>query len=225
MQLMGKATILAAVLACGGCASMDSEPPVTTPPPVGTTGTSSRTMPEPTEPAQVNSTRRGEIPVGQEIDVRLQQPLSSKTATVEQRFEATTAVDMMEGDRVLVPAGSVVRGVVRSVDDADRIDRAGRLTLGFDQMVVNGREYAIRGMATQVFESRGIRDEAATVGTAGGVGAIVGGIIGGLKGALIGAIVGSGGVIAATEGKDVELPAGAIVRVRLDAPVQIGRRQ
>jgi len=223
MQLMGKATILAAALACGGCASMDNDPPVTTQPPVGTTGTTSTTMPEPTEPAQVSSTRRGEIPVGQEIDVRLQQPLSSKTATVEQRFEATTAVDLMEGDRVLVPAGSVVRGVVRAVDDADRIDRAGRLTLGFDQIVVNGREYAIRGMATQVFESKGIRDEAATVGTAGGVGAIVGGIIGGLKGALIGAIVGSGGVIAATEGKDIELPAGAIIRLRLDSPVQIGR--
>jgi hypothetical protein len=28
-------------------------------------------------------------------------------------------------------------------------------------------------------------------------------------------------VIAATEGKDIELPAGAIVRVRLDSPVQI----
>jgi hypothetical protein len=222
MVMMGKATILAAALACGACASTDNDQPVTTPPPVGTSGTpSSTSAPEPTEPTQVTSTRRGEIPVGQEIDVRLQQTLSSKTATVEQRFDATTAVDIRQGDRVLVPAGSTVRGIVRSVDDADRIDRAGRLTLGFDQIVVNGREYAIRGMATQVFESRGIRDEAATVGTAGGVGAIVGGIIGGLKGALIGAIVGSGGVIAATEGKDVELPAGSIIRVRLDSPLQI----
>ena len=39
-------------------------------------------------------------------------------------------------------------------------------------------------MATQVFESRGIQDEAKTVGTGGAVGAIIGGIIGGLKGAL-----------------------------------------
>jgi hypothetical protein len=227
MLMMGKATVLAAVLACGACASMDNDPPVTTPPPptVGTSGSPvSTTPPEPTEPTQSNSMRRGEIPVGQELDVRLQEPLSSKTATVEQRFEATTAVDLMQGDRVLIPAGSLVRGVVRSVDDADRIDRAGRLTLGFDQIVVNGREYAMRGMATQVYESKGIRDEASTVGTAGGVGAIVGGIIGGLKGAVIGAIVGSGGVIAATEGKDVEIPAGAIVRVRLDSPIQIGRQ-
>lgn len=220
MLLMGRTVILMAALACSACATMNDEPPVTTAPqPVGTTGTTTA----PTGPAQVSGTEPGQIPVGQELDVRLQSPLSSETATVEQRFQTTTVVDLMQGDRVLVPAGSVVRGVVRSVDDADRIDRKGRLTLGFDQLVVNGREYPIRGMATQVFQSEGIREEAATVGTAGGVGAIVGGIIGGLKGALIGAIVGSGGVIAATEGKDVELPAGAIVRIRLDSPVQIRR--
>lgn len=224
MLLMGRTMVVVAALTCGACASMDNDDPVTTtPPPVGTTGTTT-TVPDPIEPAQVSGTRRNEIPVGQELDVRLQQPLSSETATVEQRFETTTAVDLMQGDRVLVPAGSVVRGVVRSVDDADRIDRTGRLTLGFDRMVVNGREYPVRAMATQVFQSEGIRDEAATVGTAGGVGAIVGGIIGGLKGALIGAIVGSGGVIAATEGKDVVLPAGAIIRIRLDSPLQISGR-
>jgi hypothetical protein len=49
----------------------------------------------------------------------------------------------------------------------------------------------------------------------------VGGILGGLEGALLGAVVGGGGVIAATEGKDVELPAGTIIRIRLDTPVRI----
>ena len=86
---------------------------------------------------------------------------------------------------------------------------------------MRGREYPLRAMATQVFESKGIREEGKTVGTAGAVGAIVGGIIGGMKGALIGAAVGAGGVIAATEGKDVELPAGTIVRIRLDSPLQL----
>ena len=72
-----------------------------------------------------------------------------------------------------------------------------------------------------MFESKGIRDEVGTVGTAGGVGAIIGGILGGLQGALLGAIVGSGGVIAATEGKDVVLPAGTIMRIRMSSPVEI----
>jgi hypothetical protein len=53
------------------------------------------------------------------------------------------------------------------------------------------------------------------------VGAIVGGILGGLKGALTGVLIGAGGVVAATEGKDVTLPAGTIVRIRFDSPLQL----
>ena len=211
-----------ALVGCVGCADTTRDnPPATYPDdrPVGTAGSTRAT--DPREPVQVEGDRYGRVPVGQEIDVRLQTTLSSATATAEQRFEATTAVDLMQGDRVLIPAGSTVRGVVRGVDKAGNIDRTGRLTLAFDQITVRGREHEFRGMATEVFESRGIREEGRTVGTAGAVGAIVGGIIGGLKGAILGAAVGTGGVIAATEGKDVELPAGTIVRVRVDTPLQI----
>ena len=219
MKLMSRFALPFALAAFVGCAdTMGSNPPTTNPndTPVGTTGRI-----EPQGPAQVESSRRGLIPAGQELDVRLQTALSSGTATTEQRFEATTAVDLMQGDTVLVPAGSEVRGVVSSVEKAGRVDRAGRLTLAFDQIVVNGREHRIRAMATNVYESGGIREEAKTVGTAGAVGAIVGGIIGGLKGALIGAAVGSGGVIAATEGKDVELAPGTIIRIRMDQQLQL----
>lgn len=208
-----------ALVVCVGCTDTTyNNPPVMAPDqPVGTTGSPA----DPTAPAQVNPSARGVVPVGQEIDLRLQTSLSSGTATREQRFEATTAVDLMQGSRVLVPAGSTVRGVISNVQKAGNIDRSGSLSLAFDQIVVNGREYPLRAMATQVFESRGVLDEGKTVGTAGAVGAVVGGIIGGLKGALIGAIVGSGGVIAATEGKDVELQPGTIVRVRLDSPLAV----
>jgi len=34
----------------------------------------------------------------------------------------------MQGNRVLIPAGSTVRGIVRSVDKAGNIDRTGKLT-------------------------------------------------------------------------------------------------
>jgi hypothetical protein len=215
MKVMSRTVVVPGLVACVGCASMDNSSSTTTPDaPVGTTGTT------PSGPVQVDSAKRGLIPVGQELDARLQTTLNSSSATVEQRFEATTVVDLKQGDAVLVPAGSTVRGLVSRVEPAGKIDRSGSLTLAFDRLVVNGREYPIRAMATQVFESRGIREEAGTVGTAGAVGAIVGGIIGGLKGALIGAVVGSGGVIAATDGKNVELPAGTIVRVRMDSPVQ-----
>ncbi len=55
----------------------------------------------------------------------------------------------------------------------------------------------------QVFQSTGIRGEARTVGTAGAVGAIIGGLIDGLSGALIG------------------LPAGSIIRIRINSSVEI----
>jgi hypothetical protein len=159
--------------------------------------------------------------VGQELDVRLQTPLSSETSTVEQRFEATTAVDLMQDGRILVPAGSVVHGVISDVKRPGRVDRVGSLTLSFDRMTVRGRDYPIRGMATQVFESGGIRDEVGTAGGGAGVGAVIGGLLGGVKGAVLGAVIGAGGAIAATEGKDIHLPAGSILRIRLDSPVNV----
>jgi len=164
---------------------------------------------------------RMDIPVGTELDVRLQQSLSSATAAVEDRFEATTLVDLKDGDRTMIPAGSVLRGVVSSVTKTSRLERKGSLTLAFDQVRVNGREYPIRATVTQAIESEGIKGEAGKIGAGAGVGMIIGGILGGVKGALAGILIGGGGTIAATEGKDVELPAGTVLRVRIDSGLNL----
>ena len=160
----------------------------------------------------------GVIPVGQEIDARLQDSLSSDRNQVEDRFTATTVVDLEMDRRVVIPAGSELRGVVSSVNPAGRIERKGSLTVSFDQVTIDGRTYPMRGTVTQALESEGVRGEVGKIGAGAGVGAIIGGILGGVKGALAGILIGGGGVIAATEGKDVDLPAGTILRVRLDAP-------
>lgn len=162
-----------------------------------------------------------EIPVGQEIDVRLQSTITSNTAQVEDRFEATTLVDMLEGEHVLVPAGSVMRGVVQAVNKAGRLDRKGSLTLSFDEITTKGRTYPIRATVTQAIESEGVKGEVGKIGAGAGVGAIIGGILGGFKGALAGILIGGGGTIAATEGKDVTLDSGTVLRVRFDSPVAL----
>ena len=187
--------------------------------------TSQTTQTAPSAPTEVTGSQRGVIPAGQELDVRLQTALSSETATPEQRFEAVTAVDLTQNGQVLVPAGTVVRGVVSGVQKAGRIERAGSLTLSFDQITVRGRNVPMRAMATQVFESRGIREEVGTAGAGAGVGGVIGGIIGGVKGAVLGAVIGAGGAIAATDGKDIELPAGSVVRIRIDSPVTVVARR
>jgi hypothetical protein len=186
---------------------------------VATTPTTRETTTVPSGPTEVAG-QRGVIPVGTEIDVRLNTTLSSETAKLEQRFEATTAVDLTQNGQVLIPAGSIVRGVVSDVKPAGRVDRTGSLTLSFDEVEIRGRRTPIRGMATQVFESGGIREEVGTAGAGAGIGGVIGGILGGVRGAVLGAVIGAGGAIAATDGKDINLPAGTIVRMRFDQQVR-----
>jgi hypothetical protein len=171
-------------------------------------------------------TRQGragvEIPSGTEVDVRLQTALTSDTAQVEDRVEATTLIDLYEGNELLIPAGTVLTGWVSSVDRASRTERKGSMTVEFNRMRLNNRSYDIRAYVTQALESEGIKAEAGRIGAGSAVGAIIGGILGGVKGAIAGILIGGGGVIAATEGKDVHLPEGTVLRVRFDSAVPLG---
>ena len=162
-----------------------------------------------------------EIPAGTEMDLRLSNSLNSGIAQVEDRFEATTLVDLNIDGRTVIPAGSVARGVVTAVEPGTRTNRTSRMTVSFDQITVNGRAYPMRGTVTQAIEGEGIRGELPRTGVGAGVGAVIGGLLGGFKGAIAGILIGAGGTIAATEGKEVELEQGSVLRVRLDSPVQI----
>ena len=169
-----------------------------------------------------SSQGRLEIPSGSEVDVRLDTPLTSDTAQVEDRVEATTMIDLYRGNDLLVPAGSTMTGWVTSVDRASRTDRKGSMTIEFNRIKINNRTYDARASVTQALESEGVKGEAGRIGAGSAVGAIIGGILGGVKGAVAGILIGGGGVIAATEGKDVHLPEGTVLRVRFDSTVPLG---
>ena len=116
-----------------------------------------------------------------------------------------------------------MRGVVSEVDQASRTDRRGALTLSFDQLTTNGRTYDIRASVTEALEA-GISGEVGKIGAGAGIGAILGGILGGTKGAIAGILIGAGGTVLATEGNDVDLPVGTVMRVRFDSPVRVATR-
>ena len=166
---------------------------------------------------------RRAIPVSTELDVRLQTPLNSGRAQVEDRVEATTMVDLYQGDDLLVPAGSLLTGYVAAVDSASRTDRKGSVALKFTRLSVSGRSHDVQVSVTKALESEGLKGEAARIGAGAGVGAIIGGILGGAKGAIAGILIGGSGVLVATEGKDVDLPVGTVLRVRFDSEVPLGR--
>jgi hypothetical protein len=199
--------------ATGAYSTPQSAAPVTTAPttPAAPTTATRRT----------SGTSAREVPAGTELDVRLLNTLNSGTAQVEDRFEATTLVDLTIDGRTMVPAGSVLRGVVSSVEPATRTNRTAKMTVTFDQLTANGRTYPIRATVTQALQGEGMKGEIGRTGVGAGVGAVIGGLLGGFKGALAGILIGGGGTIAATEGKELELPQGTVLRVRFDSPLQM----
>jgi hypothetical protein len=157
------------------------------------------------------------VPNGTEIQIRLDQPLSSRTARPEDRIRASVAESVRADGRVAIPAGSEVRGIVSQVDQAERA-RGGRVELSFDSLVVDGRSVGIDSRVVSIDEGRIDKSKA-------GLGAILGGVLGavidGKKGAVIGAVLGGTGAVVATKGDEVELPAGTVLTLRLERPVNV----
>jgi hypothetical protein len=164
---------------------------------------------------------RVNVPDGTELVVRLDEPISSQTARRDDRVEATVAEPVRVGNRIVIPTGDRVVGTVRDVEPAERPSRAGRIDLSFGTLVTDdGKRVRIPARVVSVQEDKFDEKKA-------GLGAIVGGILGavidGKQGALIGAVLGGGGAVVATKGEEVRLPAGSVLRLRLDEPVVIAR--
>jgi len=170
------------------------------------------------DPARATSI---DLPDGTEIKVRLEEPLSSKTARVEERVVATVTETVTRGGRTAVPAGTEIRGTVASVQRAQRPSKGGRLELDFDQMVMDGRRVGMDTRVVKVEES-GVDKKKAGLGAV--IGGVLGAVIDGKSGALIGAIVGGGGAVVATSGEEVVLPAGTVLTVQLERPMTVARR-
>ena len=165
------------------------------------------------------------VPVGVELRARLQKSLSTATSQVGDKFTATVVDPVVHRGYVAIPAGAVLEGIVELVDRAEsRTDRKARMVLAFERLEVRGEYETIE--ATVVDASgddleTGIGDEKTKIGVGAGIGTILGAVLGGKKGAGVGAVLGGAGAILATEGKDVELPRGTVLTVRLDQDVTV----
>lgn len=163
------------------------------------------------------------LDAGTEIQVRLDEGLSSGSARREDRFDASVDQPIREAGRIVVPAGTRLRGVVADVQPAERPAKGGKLELEFDRLYLDTRTLDIHGRVAAVGQ-RDTGDTAHKAGIGAVLGGVVGGILGGKKGALAGILLGGGGAVVATKGEEAELPAGTLLTVRLDQPLTIPRR-
>ena len=164
------------------------------------------------------------LPAETAIPIALETTVSSATSRPEDRVDAKVRANVLSGGKVVIPAGSQLRGHVVSVRRPGKVKGLAYLSVSFNELVANGKTYRIatRRLGVQGQPSHG-RD-AKIIGGGAGAGAIVGAIVDGKGGAAKGALVGAGagtGAVLATRGKEVTLPAGSRWRVRLVQPLDI----
>jgi hypothetical protein len=164
------------------------------------------------------------LPAGTALPVTFETTVSSATSNAEDKVLAKVRADVRSGGRVVVPAGSELRGHVISARRSGKVKGLAYLSLRFTELSVGGKTYAVSTgrIAVQAPKTHG--KDAKVIGGGAAAGALVGAIADGKKGAGVGALVGGGagtGVVLATRGKEVTLPAGARWRVRLLKPLDL----
>ena len=178
--------------------------------------------PEP-EIAREARPERLSIPAGTELQLVLENDLSSSTSHVGDPVTARVSRATGPDGDVVLPGGTVLKGRVYRADAAGRVKGRSRLSVDFDRITVRGVEHRLDTTAIDVEGPDSHGRDAAIIGGSTVGGAIVGGILGGgsgaKKGAVVGAVGGTGAVLA-TKGQGRRDP----VRLEVDGAGQGPRR-
>jgi hypothetical protein len=186
------------------------EPP--TPAPTTTRPKPSQSRP----PTSTTSTPRPSpgvtVPAGTGVKVAVAAKITSETAQAGDTWTGTVQDAVIVGDRVVIPAGSQVTGVVTGAVPAERGSRA-VLVLALKSVEVNGKSHALAaGTDSIIAGSTRARNLGAIAGGAA-AGALIGKAVGGSgKGALIGGLIGGAaatGAVAKSKGYQAEVKEGA----------------
>lgn len=177
--------------------------------------------PEPAAPEMLDLV----VPADAVLGLQIERTVTSESARVEDRVEARVTRDVRVGDRVAIPAGSVVQGSVMEVERGGKLKERAKLGIRFHTIVLaDGSRLNIRTDSVVREGASPANESAAKIGGAAVGGAILGAILGGGKGAVIGGSVGAAGGTAATMAggrNPAVLPAGTTVSVRVQQPVTV----
>ena len=179
-----------------------------------------RPAPRPAPAAPVNPGVT--VPAGTALKIAVIAQISSETAQAGEAWEGTVSEPIIVGTAAPIPAGSTVRGVVRSVKPAEKGDRA-MLQLAITSVTVQGKSHAFSATSEELIAgSTRTRNVGAVAGSAA-AGALIGKAVGGSgKGALIGGLAGaaaSAGAVAASKGYQVVVKEGSELAFTVDQAV------
>jgi hypothetical protein len=166
------------------------------------------------------------IPAGTRLAVVLDTAVGSATSHVEQAVQAHLVRPIVVRGRTVLPEGTRVSGIVTDATRSGRVKGLAHVAVRFDTLVPRGDDerYRIKTAAVGRTAAATKKKDALEIGMPAAGGAIIGGLVGGKKGALLGTAAGGGAgtaVVLSTRGKEVGLPRGAALTLRLSEPVTI----
>jgi hypothetical protein len=166
------------------------------------------------------------IPAGTRLPIELRTAVSSDGSRVEDPVRATIRGPIRIGGLQALPAGTALLGHVTAAERSAKVKGRARVAFRFTSIDPPGarERMTIRTDAVSRIAPATKKADAAKIGGGAAGGAIIGGILGGGDGAAKGAAIGGAagtGVVLSTRGKEVRLPAGTDLTVRLAAPVTV----
>jgi hypothetical protein len=211
LKVFASTTVVAAALIVG--VGVDAAAPVT-----------------PAAPVARRVVRQVTIPAGTVLRLRVDRSFGSDLSRVEDPVLATLARPIMVGGRTVLREGSLASGYVSQATRPGKVKGRGRVAVRFTRITPAGHEahYTIQTRPWVGIAPATKKKDALSIGLPAAGGAVVGGVVGGKKGAGIGALAGGGAgtaVVLTTRGKDVRVGRGALLAVRLTAPLTIAVEQ
>jgi hypothetical protein len=159
------------------------------------------------------------------IGVRLETPVSTATAKVEERVVATVSREVLVDGQVAIPAGSRIEGYVTVVERGGKFRERARIGLTFNTLVLSSVERVPIHTETIFRDGDAPAPEATSkIGASAVVGSILGAVIGGKKGAAIGGAAGAAGgtaAVAAGERNEAVVAEGTPLTLRLIEAVTV----
>lgn len=190
--------------------------------------------------SNVDPSQEYSVPSGTKIPLTLTQGITSKTAKEGDPVYAQTAFPVTQNNRIVIPAGSYVQGVVRRVVRPGRVKGRAELQMSFTSMIFpNGYTVLLPGTVEGVPGSQNVNTkgpegtiqgqgskgkDAATIAETTATGAGIGAIAGSGKGAGIGAASGGALGIATvllTRGPEIQLDPGASIEMVLERDLSL----
>lgn len=184
------------------------------------------------EPAAAREPAHHEVtlPAGTSLPIDLRTTVASDTSHVEDRVTAALRQPVAVRGVEVLPTGTRLLGHVTAADRSARIKGRARVGFRFTSLDLpgDGGKTPIRTSSVVRLAPATKKEDAMKIGGGAAGGAVIGALLGGGGGAAKGAAIGGAGgtgVVLATRGNEVRVPAGTNLIVRLESPITVSVRR